>query len=278
MQTQEFDTLAKEIIGQQDHINRYLGKAARVCTKLRSPTEDDDLPGTLLALAKEEQNWPQQFPSSDSVDRPREEDIDNFFSAIRARPTTVRSQRQGSLKKSAASLHQSRVLTEHNPAVVANTSTSSSCSNVSTVGSKSMSAKHSSPVDLEALVVRFRQAISTLEQIDNAPFEEIDLTEVHHFYRQEWSTVVKSFEQVDNLLIQFQQQVEAERRRDRSYQPIIKKELIESMERVQSTLHDVCYVKSVENLPDLKTTVSEEAFALSECLDVIDETIRQKHL
>ncbi|XP_052860878.1 uncharacterized protein LOC128267953 [Anopheles cruzii] len=279
MQTQEFDSLAKEIVGNIV-INRYLGKEARVCTKLRSsssPADDNDLPATLLALAKEEQNWPLQSTSSDPVDRPSEEDIDDFFCTIRARPSTFRSQRQGSLKRNAASLHQSvRVLTEHNPAAIANVSTSSSCSDVSSVGSKSVSSKLSSPVDVEALVVRFRQAISTLEQIDNAPFEEIDLTEVHHFYRQEWSTVVKTFRKVDNLLMQFQQQVEAER--DPSYQPIIKKELIDSMERLQSKLHDVCYIRSVENLPHLKTTVSKEVFALSECLDVIDETIRQKHL
>ncbi|ETN62392.1 hypothetical protein AND_005910 [Anopheles darlingi] len=281
MDSQEYDKLARQIVTQLEQINQYLAEAGKKRSKLQpghSNSNSEDIPASILALANEIETVPPVQPAPTDQrppDTPVEEEIDSFLDAIRSRPSGNRAQRQGSLKRTMP-LQQSRFLNENNVSNV--TMLGKSCSDISTIASKTIIPKPP-PVDVGAMIERLRQAIELQGKIETiVPFEEIDLSEIYQLHRERWLEVGKIYQNISNDLSEFKAQVHSTSG-DVSNQPaIIRDELVDCMKRMQSTLNQVCFIKRVENQPDLTTTVCREAFPLSECLESMDEKIRQYHL
>ncbi|XP_035785966.1 uncharacterized protein LOC118463480 [Anopheles albimanus] len=284
MDSQEYDKLARQIVKQLEQINQCLGEAGKKRSKLQpghsnSTSNCEDIPGTILELANEMESFscaqpgqPEQRPP----DAPVEEKIDSFLDAIRSRPSGNRAQRQGSLKRTTIPLQQSRILNENNVSNV--TVLGKTCSDISTIASKTITPK-APPVDLPAMVERLRQAIALQAEIEKiVPIEEIDLPEILQLHRERWLEVGKVYQNISALLTEFKAQVHSTSGDVPKQPAIIRDELVDCMKRMQSTLNQVCFIKRVENQPDLMTTVSREAFPLSECLESMDEKIRQYHL
>ncbi|XP_052889874.1 uncharacterized protein LOC128298172 [Anopheles moucheti] len=281
----DFDYVAKHVYINLEHINRYLGKAKIASKFLSNGTNADDLPETLLAITKED------VPESTSVakvfdllERPSEEEIDTLFETIRSRPSGAngsnKNQRHGSFKKAtAAPLQQSRLLNETNLITNSLTSLGSSYTDLTgTVIKSTVPPSKQSAIDVEALVDKFRQTISMLGSIENGTIENIDLAQIRQQFRREWASIMKACRNVEALLDDFRQQTEKNGSVAIKKEPLIGSELVKSMKQLQTKLHYAVSIKKAEVLPDMTKTLSKEVFPLSECLDTIDETIRQKQL
>uniref|UniRef100_A0A182W282 Uncharacterized protein n=1 Tax=Anopheles minimus TaxID=112268 RepID=A0A182W282_9DIPT len=270
----DFDFVAKHVYINLEHINRYLGKAKIASKFLSTGTNYDDLPDTLLTLTKEDipepTNAAQVF---DLLERPSEEEIDALFETIRSRPATVnggnKNQRHGSFKKvSAAPLQQSRLLNETNLIASSITTLGNSCSDLSGSANKTtVPPPKQSAIDVEALVDKLRHTIKVLGSIDNGKIENIDLAQIRQQYRREWASTMKACRNVEALLDEFKQQTECNGSVVTEKQPLICREL---------KLHYAVSIKKAEVLPVMTKTLNKEVFPLSECLDTIDESIRQK--
>ncbi|XP_050095075.1 uncharacterized protein LOC126577462 [Anopheles aquasalis] len=280
MDSQEYDKLARQIVKQLEQINQCLGEASKKRSKLQpghsnSTINYEDITGPILALANEiETAFSAQPTQADQrpPDTPTEEDIDSFLDAVRSRPSGNRAQRQGSLKRTTFPLQQSRILNENNVTVLGKT-----CSDISTIASKTIIPKPP-PVDVPAMMERLRQAIALQAKIEaTAPICEIDLPEIHQHYRERWLEVGKVCQDISTLFSDFKAQVHSASGNGPKQPTIVRDELVDCMQRLQSTMNQVCFIKRVENQPDLTTTVSKEAFPLSECLESMDEKIRQYH-
>ncbi|XP_035893546.1 uncharacterized protein LOC118503888 [Anopheles stephensi] len=278
----DFDSVAKHVYINQEHINRYLGKA-KIASKFHNTSED--LPGTLLGLTKEA--VPEVAAKVfDVLERPSEEEIDTLFDTIRSRSSTNSSsankqtQRHGSFKKTtAAPLQQSRLLNETNLIANQTTSLTGSCSDMTALVNKSSVLPSKQPsVDVDALVDRFRQSIKALDSIENGQIEVIDLAQIRQQFRREWASNLKACRNVEALLDEFKQQTESNGSVTVKREPLISSELVKSMKQLQTKLHYAVSIKKADVLPDMTKTLSKDVFPLSECLDTIDETIRQKQL
>uniref|UniRef100_A0A182J5V2 Uncharacterized protein n=1 Tax=Anopheles atroparvus TaxID=41427 RepID=A0A182J5V2_ANOAO len=278
MNPQDFDIIGKHVYENVHHINHILGKA-KFSSKFSSNDANADLPGVLLALAKEEE---LRFSKDANLldPRPCEEEIDTLFETIRSNSTTASKvpQRQGSFKKTAGiPLQQSRILNETN-LVPNGTMISGSCSDLSALGSKASTHSKQPPVDVEALVRRFRETIDSLAKVENRKILSVDLTESRQHFRSEWTSIEKTCRNVEAMLDKCKQQLESNAEGAIKQEPIISSDLIKSLKKLQTNLHYTAYIQKAENLPDLSRTLSKEVFPLSEYLDSIDETIRQKQL
>uniref|UniRef100_A0A182QPI9 Uncharacterized protein n=1 Tax=Anopheles farauti TaxID=69004 RepID=A0A182QPI9_9DIPT len=273
----DFHIVAKEVYINLAHINRYLGKAKISSKLLPTDTSSIDLPGALLALAKEtDTKITIESNNTDSAERPSAEDIDTLFDTIRTRSSTTGSNnnkqhRQGSVKKTAPTpLQQSRLLNETN--LLSNT-------NVPALTNSCSDLTKQSAIDEDALVDRLRQAICMLGSIENGNILSIDLGVLHQQFRREWSSIAKACRNVESLLEKFQKQkAEDDGPNTVKKEPLIGIELVNAMKQLQTKLHYTVLVKKSEVMPDLTKTLSHEVFPLSECLDMIDETISQKQL
>uniref|UniRef100_A0A8W7PBM5 Uncharacterized protein n=1 Tax=Anopheles coluzzii TaxID=1518534 RepID=A0A8W7PBM5_ANOCL len=296
MNPADFDIVAKHVYTNVDRINRYLGQAkigSKFLPNGTTPDPTDDLPGALLALSKEETAEQVKTANGfDPLERPNEDEIDTLFDAIRSRPSSgtnsnsttttnnnnAKAQRQGSCKKAtgAAPLQQSRILNETN--LIANTTTNANGSCSDLTGLINKTAKQP-PIDVEALVEKLRQAIDLLGTIENSEITTVDLAQIRNQFRREWSSSVKACRNVDAWVEDFKRQSEGSHGSATvKKEPLITSELVKSMKQLQTKLHYALSVRKAEVLPDLTKTLSKEVFPLSEYLDMIDETIRQKQL
>uniref|UniRef100_A0A182NPU5 Uncharacterized protein n=1 Tax=Anopheles dirus TaxID=7168 RepID=A0A182NPU5_9DIPT len=272
----DFQVVAKEVYKNLDHINRYLGKAKIASKFLPNGTSSSaDLPGALLALAKEnDTDTTNGATGSDPAERPSEQEIDTLFDTIRSRSATAatnnKHHRQGSVKKTAtAPLQQSRLLNETNLLANSTSVLTSSCADLTKYAA----------IDVDALVDRLRQAIGVLGSIENSQILSVDVVELHQRFRREWTSIVKTCRNVETLLDEFQQQAKGNGPNGTARkEPLISIEMVNAMKQLQTKLHHAVLVKKSEVLPDLTKTLSKEVFPLSECLDMIDETISQKQL
>uniref|UniRef100_A0A182MF95 Uncharacterized protein n=1 Tax=Anopheles culicifacies TaxID=139723 RepID=A0A182MF95_9DIPT len=282
----DFDFVAKHVYINLEHINRYLAKAKIASKFLSTGTNYDDLPGTLLAITKEDvsesTNAAQVF---DLLERPSEEEIDTLFETIRSRPASAngsnnKTQRHGSFKKApAAPLQQSRLLNETNLISSSITTLGNSCSDLTGSVNKSNIPPPKQPTfDVEALVNKLRHTIKELDSIENGKIENVDLTQIRQQFRREWASTMKACRNVEALLDEFKQQTESNGSVVIKKEPLISSELVKSMKQLQTKLHYAVSIKKAEVLPDMTKTLSKEVFPLSECLDTIDESIRQKQL
>uniref|UniRef100_A0A182SIY2 Uncharacterized protein n=1 Tax=Anopheles maculatus TaxID=74869 RepID=A0A182SIY2_9DIPT len=282
----DFDSVAKHVYINVEHINRYLGKA-KIASKFHTNGPNcNDLPGTLLGLTEED------VPDAavkvfDLHERPSEEEIDTLFDTIRSRSSNSGSnnnnkqaQRHGSFKKTtAAPLQQSRLLNETNLIANSTTSLTGSCPDMTALVNKSSVPPSKQPsIDVQALVDRFRQSISALGAIENGTIECVDLAQIRQQFRREWASTLKACRNVEALLDEFKQQTESNGSVTVKKEPLISSELVKSMKQLQTKLHYAVTIKKADVLPDMTKTLSKDVFPLSECLDTIDETIRQKQL
>ncbi|XP_053660035.1 uncharacterized protein LOC128709076 [Anopheles marshallii] len=281
----DFDFVAKHVYINLEHINRYLGKAKIASKFLSDGTNADDLPETLLSITKEDVPEPTSVAKVfDLLERPSEEEIDTLFETIRSRPSGAngsnKNQRHGSFKKATAGpLQQSRLLNETNLITNSLTSLGSSYTDLTGAVNKSTVPPPKQPtIDVEALVAKFRQTISMLDSIENGKIENIDLSQIRQQFRREWASTMKACRNVEALLDEFRQQSEKNGSVTIKKEPLISSELVKSMKQFQTKLHYAVSIKKAEVLPDMTKTLNKEVFPLSECLDTIDETIRQKQL
>ncbi|XP_058118459.1 uncharacterized protein LOC131287928 [Anopheles ziemanni] len=280
MNPQEFDSIARNVYKNLDQINSILNKA-KFISKFHTNTGSTDLPGELLALTKEEEVCSNKSANdSDSLERPCVEDIDTLFDTIRSHTASASKapQRQGSFKKTTGiPLQQSRILNETN--LLANgTMMTGSSSDLTSISTKSMIHTKHPPVDVEALVSRFRETIGSLTMIENRNIERIDLAQNRQRFLNEWASIEKNCRNVQALLDDCKLQLDSQGKGAVKQEPLISNDFIKSMKQLQSILHYMVYIKKTENLPDLSKTLSKEVFPLSECLDAVEETIRQKQL
>ncbi|XP_050080839.1 uncharacterized protein LOC126568412 [Anopheles maculipalpis] len=276
----DFDSVAKHVYINLEHINRYLGKA-KIASKFH--TTSDELPATLLALTKED--IPEvPVKAFDPLERPSEEEIDTLFDTIRSRSSQTsngtgankQTQRHGSFKKTtAAPLQQSRLLNDTNLIANSTSSLTGSCSDMTALVNKSSKQP---AIDVELLVDRLRQSIAALGAIENGKIECIDLAQMRQQFRREWAANLRACRNVEALLDEFKQQTESNGSVTMKKEPLISSELVKSMKQLQTKLHYAISIKKADVLPDMTKTLSKDVFPLSECLDTIDETIREKQL
>uniref|UniRef100_A0A182RY43 Uncharacterized protein n=1 Tax=Anopheles funestus TaxID=62324 RepID=A0A182RY43_ANOFN len=285
MTPSDFDFVAKHVYINLEHVNRYLGKAKIASKFLSNGNNADDLPETLLTIAKEGVPEPASAAKVfDLLERPSEEEIDTLFDTIRSRPSSANSsnknQRHGSFKKTtAAPLQQSRLLNETNLISNLITSLGTSCPDLTGSANKSTPAPFKQPaIDVEALVNKLRQSINVLGSIENERIENIDLPQIRQQFQREWASDMKACRNVEALLDEFKQQTDKNGSVAIKKEPLISSELVKSMKQLQTKLHYAVSIRNAEVLPDMTKTLSKEVFPLSQCFDTIDETIRQKQL
>ncbi|KFB49904.1 AGAP012017-PA-like protein [Anopheles sinensis] len=281
MNPQDFDKIAKNVYKNLDQINSILNKA-KFISKFHTNDAGTDLPGVLLALTKEEEvSSNKSVNDSDSLERPCVEDIDTLFDTIRSHTASASKapQRQGSFKKTTGvPLQQSRILNETNLLANGTMMMTGSSSDLTSISTKSVIHTKHPPVDVETLASRFRETIRSLTMIENRNIERIDLAQNRKRFLSEWASIEKNCRNVEALLDDCKQQLDSQGKGTVKQEPLISNDFIKSMKQLQSILHYMVYIKKTENLPDLSKTLSKEVFPLSECLDAVEETIRQKQL
>ncbi|XP_053680185.1 uncharacterized protein LOC128731113 [Anopheles nili] len=281
MNTSDFDALAKQVYINLDVINHHLGEAKTDSKLLTKTADSENLLESLLTLAKELKS-PPDIASQNAVDlakRPSEEEIDTLFDVLRSRPTAAngKHQRQGSFKKNTPSpLQQSRLLNETNLLGNTTTSLTNSCSDLTNSINKTQLKQPT--IDVEAAVGRLRRAAELLGTISSEQIQSVDLSQIRQRCQTEWKARMRACRNVEQLLNDTLHET------DRSGTNVVKKEplvgtaLVKSIQQLQTKLHLAVFIKEQEAPPDLTKTLSKAALPLSECIDSIEETLRQQKL
>lgn len=259
----DLNILAANIASNLDKINSILGNG-RLDSKLLT---NSNLPDRLLALSQ--QDW---VPRSDArvvgySNRLQAEDVDAIFSKIRQRSSNARQIRNQPVKK-ALPLQQSRLLNETNLV----NSQYGSLTDLSDTASKLKT------IDVEALVSCLKQSADALGCIENRPLQQIDFERVDRFNKRECSKIRETIRQIEMMVQDFSKFVASERSSEDKEKELLSERLVVLLRDLSETMSQVIFIKTNEYVPDMSKSLVLDSFPLAECLDDVNENIRQKKL
>ncbi|KAL1399643.1 hypothetical protein pipiens_008046 [Culex pipiens pipiens] len=260
----DLNQLSTNIITNLDKINRILG-TGRLESKL---LKNVNLPDRLLRLSQ--QDW---TPCSDArttspADRLSTEDVDALFAKIRHRSAPPKKT-TAPLKK-AIPLQQSRILNETNLV----SSQSGSFSDLSESSGKAKPA-----IDVEALVSSLRKSAQSLGEIENRTLEPVDFERVERYSKREGAKLRDGVRDVEMMVVDLEKYVNSERVGDEEdRKELMRETLVGKLRELSETMSQVIFIKNNEYIPDMSKTLVLDSFPLAECLDDVNENIRQKKL
>ncbi|XP_055627241.1 uncharacterized protein LOC129769178 [Toxorhynchites rutilus septentrionalis] len=263
---EDLNRLSANIIANLDHINRILA-SGRLESKL---LDNLDLPDRLLKLSQQEWTPSSDLQSIDHADRLSVEDVDHIFNRIRHRPTGGSRHNRNLSQKKPIPLQQSRILNETNLA----NSQSGSLTDLSDSG-KQQPIKS---IDVEFLVKSLKQSAEALGQIENRIIEPMDFQRIERIHSRESSKICDRINDIDAMIQDLGKYVDSERNDDGKTKNLMSDELVSKLRNLSATLSQVIFIKQNEYIPDMSDFLVQSASPLAECLDDINENIRQNKL
>uniref|UniRef100_A0A1Q3G0U1 Uncharacterized protein n=1 Tax=Culex tarsalis TaxID=7177 RepID=A0A1Q3G0U1_CULTA len=256
----DLNQLSANIITNLDKINRILG-TGRLESKL---LKNVDLPDRLLRLSQQDWTPCSDIRTTNPADRLSAEDVDALFAKIRHRSAPAKK----TLKK-AIPLQQSRIMNETNLV----SSQSGSFTDLSDSG------KAKPAIDVEALVKSLRQSAQYLGEIENRTLEPIDFERVERYSKREGAKLRDGVRDVEMMLQDLEKYVNSERLGDgEDRKELMRESLVGKLRELSETMSQVIFIKNNEYIPDMSKALVLDSFPLAECLDDVNENIRQKKL
>ncbi|XP_055530787.1 uncharacterized protein LOC129721807 [Wyeomyia smithii] len=263
---EDLNILSANIMTNLDKINAILS-SGRIESKLLT---NSDLPDRLLALSQQEWTPTSDARLVDCNDRLQAEDVDAIFNKIRQRSSAVGSSRQNRSKpsKGTVPLQQSRILNETNLV----NSQSGSLTDLSDNAGKLKI------IDVEALVQSLKQSADALGCIENRSLKRIDFERVERFNKRECAKIRDTVQQIDIMVQDFEKFVTSEQNFDNEKKELLSEQIVWLLKDLSETMTQVIFIKNNEYIPDISKSFVMDSFPLAECLDDVNENIRQKKL
>ncbi|XP_058463853.1 uncharacterized protein LOC131438074 [Malaya genurostris] len=263
----DLNKLSSNIIINLDRINRILSPV-RLESNLLS---NSNLPDRLLTLIQQEWTPCTDVRTVDPSNRLTVEDVDTLFSRIRQRSvvgTGPRLNRNPSQKK-LVPLQQSRILNETNLV------NSQSGSLTDLYDSSKLAVKS---VDVEVLVKSLKKSAETLQQIENHSLDQINFDRVERFNKRECDKIRDTIQDIESMVQDLEKFVICEQEVDSGRKELLTERLVSLLRDLSETMSQVIFIKNNEYIPDMNKSFGLDSFPLAECLDDVNENIRQKKL
>lgn len=265
----DLNQLSSNVTDNLDKFNAILASAVLESKLLANP----ELPDQLLKLSQLDWVPNSDARTADPADRLAAEDLEFLFNKIRHRPT-VGSTRGGinrnPSQKKAIPLQQSRILNETNLVSSPSGSLTDLC--------ESGGSKLARTIDVEAVVKSLKQTIEAMKQIENRPLVAIDFERIERYSRRESVKIKDTIRDVELMVHDLERYVVSVQGCDEDRKELISENLALRLRDLSETMSQVIFIKNNEYIPNMGNLTAIGTFPLAECLDDVNENIRQKKL